>query len=108
MKRTAFALMVLLLTACGSGRQTAVDSGRVCFPCEGYWVCGAEFPRVDLTPEADGCYLSGLPDRNLLSPDGTITADGGVVATATGTGARVHVVYPDGSLWLLCAAGGGC
>jgi len=57
---------------------------------------------------ADGCYLSGLPGRNLLSPDGTITADGAVVGIATGSGARVMVAHPDGSQWLFRAGGGGC
>jgi hypothetical protein len=102
------ALMVLFLLGCGSDPQSAVDSGGVCFPCESYWVCGTDLPRVDLEPEADGCYLSGLPGRNLLSPDGTITADGVVVGHAVGTGARVHVSYPDGTQWLVCAGGGGC
>jgi hypothetical protein len=59
-------------------------------------------------PAADGCYLSGLPGRNLLSPDGTITADGAVVGSATGSGARVHVAHPDGTQWLYCAGAGGC
>lgn len=32
----------------------------------------------------------------LLAPDGKITADGVVVGQAVGSGARVHVSYPDG------------
>ena len=103
MKSAAVTLMVLTLAGCGSDAKIAA-----CFPCEGHWICGGEGTRVDLTPSADGCYLSGLPGRNLLSQDGTITADGAVVGMATGTGARVTVVRPDGSQWLYCAAGGGC
>ena len=102
MKSIGLALTVLYLTGCGS------EPARACFPCEGYWICGGDVTRIDLTPEADGCYLSGLPGRNLLSPDGTVMADGVVVGTATGTGARVNVVRPDGTLWLVCAAAGGC
>jgi hypothetical protein len=79
-----------------------------CFPCEGYWICGGDVTRIDLKPEMDGCYLSGLPGRNLLLPDGTIIADGAVVGKATGTGARVSVAHPDGTQWLVCAAAGGC
>jgi hypothetical protein len=86
----------------------AIDTAPPCFPCEGYWICGGSVERIDLTPSVDGCYLSGLPDRTIISPDGTIIVDGGVVALATGSGARVHVTYPDGGLWLFCAAGGGC
>jgi hypothetical protein len=86
----------------------AVDTGPPCFPCEGYWICGGSVERIDLTPSVDGCYLSGLPDRTIISPDGTIIVDRGVVALATGLGARVSVTYPDGGLWLFCAAGGGC
>lgn len=105
MKRAALVLMILFLAGCGSEPEVAA-----CFPCERYWICGdnAGGTRVDLTPAADGCYLSGLPGRNLLSPDGTITADGEVVGMATGTGARVNVVRTDGSDWLFCAGGGGC
>jgi hypothetical protein len=108
MKSAACALIVLFLTGCGSDPQSAVDSGRVCFPCEGYWICGGDVARIDLTREVDGCYLSGLPGRNLLSPDGTIIADGVVVGKATGSGARVHVAHPDGTQWLYCAGAGGC
>jgi hypothetical protein len=95
--------MVLFLTGCGSDPQVAA-----CFPCVGYWICGGDVTRIDLKPELDGCLLSGLPGRNLLSPDGTITADGAVVGNATGTGARVTVFYPDGTRWLVCAGAGGC
>jgi len=108
MKSATFALIVLILSGCGSEPQIAADSGRVCFPCEGYWTCGGDVTRIDLKPEADGCYLSGLPGRNLLSPDGTITAGGGVVGMATGSGARVQVAHPDGTQWLFCAGAGGC
>src|SRR6185369_11656598 len=83
------------------------DSSAQCFPCEGYWICGGDVTRIDLVPETDGCLLSGLPGRNLLSPDGTITANEVVVGRAQGSGARVHVAYPDGSQWLFCAGGGG-
>ncbi len=102
------ALAFVILAGCGSDPDMAVDSGGACFPCEGSWTCGGDVTRIDLTPEADGCYLSGLPGRNLLSSDGTITADGAVVGKATGSGARVHVAYPDGTQWLFCAGGGGC
>lgn len=108
MKAATFALMALVLPGCGSEPRSAVDSGRECFPCESYWTCGADVGRIDLQPEPDGCYLSGLPGRNLISPDGTITADGAVVGTAVGSGARVHVSYPDGTQWLFCAGGGRC
>lgn len=108
MRSATLAFMTLLLAGCGSSPQSGVDSGRACFPCEGSWSCGGDVTRVDLTPEADGCYLSGLPGRNLLSPDGTITADGAVVGIAKGTGARVTVAHPDGSQWLFCAGAGGC
>ena len=108
MKAAAFALIVSIVQGCGSDPQSAVDSGQVCFPCEGSWTCGGEVTRIDLMPAADGCYLSGLPGRNLLSPDGTITADGAVVGSATGSGARVHVAHPDGTRWLYCAGAGGC
>jgi len=102
MKSVGLALLVFSLTGCGS------DPARACFPCESYWICGGDVTRIDLKPEADGCYLSGLPGRNLLSPDGTIIADGEVVGKATGTGARVTVTYPDGTQWLYCAGAGGC
>lgn len=91
-----------------SAGATQGDSNAQCFPCEGKWICGGEVEVIDLTPEADGCLLSGLPGRNLLSPDGTITSDGVVVGTAFGTGQRVRVLDPDGNQWLFCAGGGGC
>jgi hypothetical protein len=100
--------MLLFLSSCGSEPRSAVDAGHPCFPCESYWTCGGDVTHIDLEPEADGCYLSGLPGRNLLSPDGTITADGTVVGMAVGSGARVHVSHPDGTQWLFCTGGGGC
>jgi hypothetical protein len=87
---------------------SSADSGSACFPCDDRWTCGGDVTFIDLTPELDGCILSGLPGRNVLSPDGTITADGAVVGLATGTGVRVQVTRPDGSQWLFCAGGGGC
>ena len=83
------------------------DAGRVCFPCEDYRTCGGGL-RIDLEPESDGCHLSGLHERHLLAPDGTVTKDGVVIGKAEGTGARVSVERLDGTLWLFCAAGGGC
>jgi hypothetical protein len=120
-RRLRGALPVLLLAfsalaACGRTKGAdgglpdtmSTDGEDICFACIDYWVCGNEYPRIDLVPEADGCYLSGLPGRNLLSPDGTVTSGGEVVGEATGTGARVSVTRPDGSRWLYCAGGGGC
>jgi hypothetical protein len=93
----------------GDASGTGGDaSSAECFPCTGYWSCGGDVERVDLTPTPDGCLLSALPGHNILQPDGTISADGTVVGHAEGTGARVHVSYPDGSQWLFCAGGGGC
>jgi hypothetical protein len=119
-----FPAAVLLQTACGpddtqgaivdsggpddASQGALADSGVACFPCEGYWICGGAVERVTLKPEEDGCYLSGLSGRNILAPDGTILADGTLVGTATGSGARVTVTTPDGGQWLYCAAGGGC
>jgi hypothetical protein len=134
MKAPAFTLIGFLLAACGSNPSGAgersvdsgtadgaapsrldgsvVDSGVECFPCEGRWICGQNEAvhdvDIDLKPEIDGCYLSGLLGRNLLAPDGTVTRDGSVIGKATGTGARVSVTFLDGGLWLYCAAGGGC
>ena len=88
--------------------ETAAEAPPVCFPCQGYWTCGGAPTRIDLVSEADGCHLPQLPGPVILEPDGTITENGGVVASAVGTGARVVVTYPDGGLWLVCAAGGGC
>ncbi|MDB4988396.1 MAG: hypothetical protein JWN04_3574 [Myxococcaceae bacterium] len=99
------------------GGDAATDFAVNCWPCVGYWTCGNSRPDdagtgggviVDLKPEPDGCYLSGLSGRNLLAPDGTITENGVLLGTAEGSGARVHVTFPDGGLWLYCAAGGGC
>jgi hypothetical protein len=101
-------LVVLVLAGCGSNSPTVAEAGQVCFSCQSYWICGGDVSEIDLKPEADGCYLSGLPGRNLLAPDGTITADGTVVGKATGTGARVQVNRPDGSQWLFCTGAGGC
>jgi len=89
------------------GGAGGTDSSAQCFPCEGYWICGGDVTQIDLVPDADGCLLRGLPGRNILSPDGTITANEVVVGRAQGSGARVHVSYPDGSQWLFCAGGGG-
>jgi len=79
------------------------EVGQSCFLCQDHWICGADFPKVDPTPEDDGCYLSGLPGRNLLWQDGTITADGVVVGKARGAGMRLVLSYPDGAQWLFCA-----
>jgi hypothetical protein len=102
MKAAAATLMILLLAGCGSDPHGAVDSGRAPFPCDGYWICGGDVTRIDLKPEVDGCYLSGLLGRNLLSPDGTIVAEGAVVGKAAEYGTRVRVFYPDGTEWLFC------
>ena len=91
----------------GAGGAGSDHASPQCFPCQGYWTCGGDGTRIDLVPEPDGCLLSGLPGRNFLSTDGTITVDGAVVGIAQGSGARVHVAYPDGSQWLFCAGGGG-
>ena len=95
------------LELAGTGGEGDGDAGLECFPCQDYWTCGGSIVRIDLIPEADGCFLSGLPGRNLLSMDGTITENGVLVGTAKGSGARVHVSHPDGSQWLFCAGGGG-
>jgi hypothetical protein len=95
------------LALAGTGGEGDGDAGLECFPCQGYWICGGSIERIDLLSEADGCFLSGLPGRNVLSTDGTITANGVLVGTAKGSGARVHVAYPDGSQWLYCVGGGG-
>jgi len=79
------------------------EVGQSCFLCQDHWICGAAFPKVDPTLEDDGCYLSGLPGRNLLWQDGTITADGVVVGKARGAGMRLVLSYPDGAQWLFCA-----
>lgn len=106
MRSLAFAFVVPFLAACDAHNAPAtIDSSVACFPCVGYWICGE---RIDLTPEADGCYLRGLPGRTLLSSDGTITVDGSVIGKAEGTGARIRVLAPDGSQLLFCAGGGGC
>jgi hypothetical protein len=87
---------------------TDLDAAMPCFICEGSWSCGVDPGLIELTPASDGCYLSGLPGRKLLSDDGTITENGIVVGKAVGSGARVHVYYPDGGQWTFCAGGGGC
>jgi hypothetical protein len=77
-----------------------------CGPCSPHWVCGgipdAGYTDIDLTPEADGCYLSGLPGHKLLQPDGTITEDGVAIARAQKLGPQVGVYYPDGGQWFYC------
>jgi hypothetical protein len=78
------------------------EVGQSCFLCQDHWFCGGDL-NIDPTPAVDGCYLNGLPGRNLLWPDGTITADGVVVGMAMGAGVRLRVGYPDGSQWLFCA-----
>ena len=118
MKALAFTSAVVLMVACASDNTAAsldaappedigVDSGRACSRCDGYWICGGDVERIDLKPEVDGCYLSGLPGRNLLTPDCTIIADGVVVGEATVYGVSVvHVLYSDGGEWLYCRAAG--
>lgn len=112
-------LLVLLvvspaLTSCGSNSSGGAGGGgggqdtAECFSCEGYWTCGEPVSRIDLVPEPDGCLLSGLDGRNLLSRNGTITSGGVVVGNAIGSGARVHVMHSDGSQWLFCAGVEGC
>jgi len=79
------------------------DAGNGCFACEGYLICGGEITgQINLMPEADGCYLSGLPGRTLLAPDGTLTEGGAVVGKAVSQGAGVDIRSPDGGLWLIC------
>jgi len=82
-------------------------SAEVSRCCVGQWICGAT-TTFNLTPEADGCYLSGLPGRKLIAPDGTITEGGSLVGTAKDAGVRVSVYYPDGTQWLFCARSEGC
>jgi len=67
--------------------------------CVGQWICGAN-TTFSLTPEADGCYLSGLPGRKLIASDGTITEGGSLVGMARDAGVRVSVLYPDDTQWL--------
>ena len=78
-----------------------VDAGSHCFSCEGYLICGGE-GQIDLTPAADGCYLSGLSGRKLLAADGTITEGGALVGKAVSRGAGVDISNPDGGSWLIC------
>jgi hypothetical protein len=107
-------LIALLLTGCSSGNHGSFDvapmetfdASLAIFTCTDIWICGGDVPRIELKPETDGCYLRGLPGRNLLAPDGTITAGGVVVGKATNAGARVRVLYPDGGQWLFCARSG--
>jgi len=96
--------------AAGAGGAVA-DGGAPdvmfpCGPCPLHWVCGgsadAGYIDILLTPEEDGCYLSGLPGHELLAADGTITENGVAVATAKKFGPQVGLYYPDGSQWLYC------
>jgi len=83
--------------------NVVADAGNDCFSCEGYVICGGEVNgQIDLMPAADGCYLSGLPGRKLLAPDGTITEGGAVVGKAASHGAGVDVTHLDGGYWLTC------
>ena len=82
-------------------------SAEVSRCCVGEWICGANTLLI-LTPEADGCYLSGLPGRKLIAPDGTITEGRAPVGMARDAGVRVSVLYPDGTQWLFCARSEGC
>jgi len=84
-----------------------IPSAEVSRCCVGQWICGAN-TMFSLTPEADGCYLSGLPGRKLIAPDGTITEGGSLVGSARDAGVRVSVLYPDGTQWLFCARSEGC
>ena len=84
-------------------RKTPAIRDASVFPARVTGSCGGDVTRIDLTPEADGCTLSGLPGRNLLSPDGTITADGVVVGTATDQAGAIEVANPEGTQWLDCA-----
>ena len=89
------------------GAPVDMPSAEVSRCCVGQWICGAT-TTFSLTPEADGCYLSGLPGRNLIAPDGTITEGGSLVGRARDAGVRVSVLYPDGTQWLFCARSEGC
>ena len=85
------------------------DAGNDCFSCEGYLICGGEVNgQIDLMPAADGCYLSGLPGRKLLAPNGTITEGGVVVGKAVSQGAGVDIRHPDGGFWLACRRPSSC
>lgn len=101
MKPLRYVVPFLLLIACHSDDSSpsvdaaltedmGADAAAPCFACEGHWTCGGAVETIDLRPERDGCHLGGLPGRNLLGPDGTITADGVVVGRAIGSGARVY------------------
>jgi len=84
----------------------ASDAMFSCGPCAINWVCGGAsgtpYTYVTLVPEADGCYLSGLPGHKLLAPDGTITENGVAVARAQRFGPQVGLYHSDGSQWLYC------
>ena len=82
-------------------------SAEVSRCCVGQWICGAN-TIFSLTPEADGCYLSGLAGRKLIAPDGTISEGGALVGMARDAGVRVSLLYPDGTQWLFCARSEGC
>ena len=83
-----------------------------CAVCMTHWVCSgggdAGTIPIDLVLETDGCYLSGLPGHKLLAPDGSITENGTVVATALKFGPQVGVNYPDGQRWLYCGTSPFC
>jgi hypothetical protein len=89
------------------GAAVDMPSAEVSRCCVGQWICGAN-TMFSLTPEADGCYLSGLPGRKLIAPDGTIAEGGSLVGRARDAGVRVSVLYPDGTQWLFCARSEGC
>jgi hypothetical protein len=89
------------------GAAVDMPSAEVSRCCVGQWICGAN-TMFSLTPEADGCYLSGLPGRKLIAPDGTIAEGGSLVGRARDAGVRVSILYPDGTQWLFCARSEGC
>ena len=96
-------------SAGGDGAVTDGGSPDVmfpCGPCSIHWVCGgyadASETDITLTPEEDGCYLSGLSGHKLLGPDGTITEDGVEIGRAQKFGPQVGFYHPDGSSWFYC------